>query len=134
MPAIPDSILDTTKKVLGISADYDAFDVDVLMHINSVFSTLQQIGAGPAEGFMIEDSSVLWSTYLGPNSMHLNLIKSYMFVKVRLLFDINATTSFVIAALEKQASEMEWRISIAVENGELTPLPSLYPIVVEEVV
>jgi hypothetical protein len=121
MAAIPNSILDTTKKALGVDADYDAFDVDIIMHINSVFSTLQQIGGGPDNGFSIEDSSTLWSDYLGPDNKHLNMIKSYMYVKVRLLFDINAATSFVIAALEKQATEFEYRIMMAAENAELTP-------------
>ena len=103
-----DSILLTTKKVLGLSDSYDAFDQDIIMHINSVFSTLNSLGVGPEEGFTIEDDTKTWRDFtLDPR---LNSIKSYMYLKVRLLFDPPAT-SFVIEALKEQIKELEWRIN-----------------------
>lgn len=105
-----DSILDSTKKVLGLDSEYTAFDQDVIMHINSVFSTLHQLGIGPDNGFMIEDKTPTWTQYLGAD-MNLNSVKSYVYLKVRLLFDPPAT-SFAIAAMEKQIEELEWRINV----------------------
>lgn len=124
MPAVPNSILDTTKKVLGLDADYDAFDIDVLMHINSVFAQLNQLGAGPSDGFEIENSSTLWDEYLGENKKNLAMIKSYMYTKVRLMFDTASATSFYIASLEKQIAEFEWRINVAADKGDLTYIAS----------
>lgn len=104
-----ESILNSTKKVLGISEDDDAFDVDILMHINSIFATLNQLGIGPAEGFMIEDDGPVWDTYLA-GDLNLNSVKSYMYLRLRLLFD-PPQTSFHIEALSKQREELEWRLS-----------------------
>lgn len=110
-----DSILNSTKKNLGIGADYLAFDQDIIMYINSVFSTLTQLGVGPVGGFEIEDATPTWEAYLnGKPSM--NFIKTYMYLRVRLLFDPPAT-SFLITALEKQKEELEWRISVQRELG-----------------
>lgn len=104
-----ESILNSTKKVLGISEDDDVFNVDIIMHINSVFATLSQLGIGPIDGFMIEDATPEWDTYLGGDA-NLNSVKSYMYLRVRLLFD-PPSTSFHIDALNKQREELEWRIS-----------------------
>lgn len=104
------SILDSTKKVLGLDSEYTAFDQDVMMHINSVFSTLCQLGIGPDDGFMIEDETPTWADYLGGDK-NLNSVKSYVYLKVRLLFD-PPNTSFAIAAMEKQIEELEWRINV----------------------
>jgi hypothetical protein len=123
MPAIPNSILDTTKKILGLDADYDAFDIDVITHINSVFAQLNQLGAGPSDGFEIQDSTTLWDEYLGENKKNLAMIKSYMFTKVRLMFDTANASSFFIASLEKQIAEFEWRINVAVDKGDLVSIP-----------
>ena len=105
-----DSILDSTKKVLGLADDYTAYDVDILMHINSVFSTLNQLGIGPEDGFAIEDSSVTWDTYL-EGDLKKNSVKTYMAARVKMLFD-PPTTSYLIAAMEKQIivvrEETEW--------------------------
>lgn len=113
-PVIPDSILDTTKKALGLGADYDGFDPDIIMHINSVFFTLNQLGVGPSEGFAISGSDETWDAFLG-SDLRLNAVKSYVYIKVRLLFDPPAN-SFGISALEKQATEYEWRLNVHVEN------------------
>lgn len=103
------SILDSTKKVLGIVPEYDVFDSDIMMHINSVFSTLNQLGVGPLEGFAIENNGPTWESFLG-GDLRLNSVKSYMYIKVRLLFD-PPSTSYLINAFEEQAKELEWRIS-----------------------
>jgi hypothetical protein len=105
-----DSILDSTKKLLGIAEDYDVFDIDIKIHINSVFSTLLQLGIGPTEGFMIEDDSETWAQYL-EDKLYLNQVKSYMYLRVRNLFD-PPTTSFAIEAFKAQISELEWRLSL----------------------
>jgi hypothetical protein len=113
---MPDSILNSVKKVLGIDAEYDAFDVDILMHINSVFFTLNQLGIGPADGFMIEDDSVVWGAYLADDP-NLNAVKSYMYLRVRLLFD-PPSTSYLIEAFDKQRLELEWRLNLYREGTE----------------
>jgi len=107
---ISESILESTKKVLGLDADNTDFDVDVLMHINSVFSTLQQLGIGPEEGFAIEDDTAVWSDFLEEVKL-LNNVKTYVYLRVRMLFD-PPTTSFAIDAMRKQIEELEWRINV----------------------
>lgn len=103
------SILTSTKKVIGIAEDDTTFDLDLIIHINSVFATLQQIGVGPEEGFMIEDDSAEWDDYLeGDNG--LNNVKTYMFLKVRMFFD-PPQTSFLLTAMEKQVDQLEARIN-----------------------
>lgn len=119
MPAFdPDSILDSIKKNLGLAWDYTAFDPDVIMHINSVFSDLNQLGIGPVQGFMIEGRDEVWEDYLG-NDLNLNSVKSYMYLRVRLLFD-PPTNSFGIAMQEKQVEKLEWRLNVNRETTEWT--------------
>lgn len=105
-----ESILDSVKKILGLGSDYTPFDVDVIIHINSVFTTLNQLGIGPTNGFMIMDNSTLWDEYLGGDN-NLNSVKSYMFLRVKLLFDA-PTMSFVLTAYENQIKELEWRLNV----------------------
>lgn len=109
-----DSILDGTKKALGLAPDYDVFDPDIIMHINSVFSTLNQLGLGPEEGFRIENADATWDTFLGDNQQ-LNSVKTYVYLRVRLIFD-PPTTSFVMEALKEQLREYEWRFNVYREN------------------
>jgi hypothetical protein len=104
-----ESILKSTKKILGLAADYTPFDLDVITHINSTFSILDQLGVGPTGGFFIENEKATWSDFEVPENQ-LNLIKTYMFLRVRNLFD-PPTTSFLIDATNKQLQEYEWRIS-----------------------
>lgn len=104
------SILDSTKKMLGLAADYTAFDLDVITHINSVFSVLTQLGIGPERGFSIEDSSITWDEYLGGNKL-LHTIKSYVYLRVRVLFD-PPSAGYVLTAVENQIKELEWRINM----------------------
>lgn len=108
------SILDTTKKALGISLDYEQFDMDIIMHINSVFSTLNQLGVGPTEAFSITDNSDVWSDFIG-NNKSIESVKSYIWVKVKLAFD-PPTTSFGIDAFQKMAEELEWRLNVQIEE------------------
>lgn len=103
-----DSILTSVKKVLGIAEDYDAFDLDILMHINTAFSTLAQIGVGPDNGFQIEDSTATWDDLLAGDAT-LNMVKTWTYSKVRLIFDPPAT-SVAIAAQQEVIKELEFRI------------------------
>lgn len=104
-----DSILTSTKKVLGIDESYTEFDLDIIMHINTVLNTLADLGIGPVEGFMIEDDKPVWSDFVGTD-INLNSVKTYVYLRVRLIFD-PPTTSFTITALEEQAKELAWRLN-----------------------
>lgn len=118
------SILNSTKKILGISEDYTAFDHDIITHINTAFSTLTQLGVGPPEGFMIHDAVAEWDDYI-VDDMQFNSVQSYVFLKVRQLFD-PPTTSYLITATEKQIAELEWRLNVhREEEGWTDPDPDL---------
>lgn len=112
-----DSILLSVKKMIGIPNDYDVFDTDIILHINTVFDGLNQMGVGPEEGFSISDSSTEWSEFLtfGKNS---EMVKTYMYLKVRMLFDppSNGTLSNV---LSEQIKEYEWRLLIFADELRL---------------
>lgn len=112
--SITDSILTSVKKMLGIAEEYEHFDADLLMHINSAFSILHQLGVGPADGFMIEDKSSIWSDFISDESKYM-LAKSYMFLKVKLLFD-PPLSSAVLECYKTQISEYEWRLNITAED------------------
>ncbi len=109
------SILIGTKKILGIDADITAFDHDILTHINSAFSTLNQLGVGPAAQFYVEDEEPTWEDFIDEDDTILNMVRSYVFLKVRLIFDPPAT-SYAIAALQDQIREFEWRLNTARED------------------
>ncbi len=116
------SILKSIKKLLGLSVDDTSFDEDVLTHINSVLSTLAQIGASPSSGaLLVQGNDETWDLLIeGRENVH--LVKSYVYVKVRLMFD-PPTTSFAIQALERIAEEYEFRINI-LEDVFKTPAPA----------
>ncbi|MCF0140423.1 MAG: hypothetical protein HUJ78_00095 [Mogibacterium sp.] len=103
-----ESILTSIKKVLGIAEEDTNFDVDIIMHINTVFSILNELGVGE-KGFTISDKTKTWSEYID-NIDVLALIKSYMYLRVRLLFD-PPTSSFVNESFKKNADELEWRLN-----------------------
>lgn len=103
-----DSILISTKQMLGIDESDTSFDLDILTHINTAFATLNQLGIGPADGFEIEDDTALWSTYI--ESPKFNAIKTYVYLRVRMLFD-PPTTSYLIEAQKQQREEFEMRLS-----------------------
>lgn len=122
------SILKSTKKILGIEATYTAFDLDVITHINSAFSTLTQLGIGPINGFMIEDDTATWGDFLGTSDLQLNNVKTYVYLKVRLVFD-PPQTSFHLQAIKEQIQELEWRINVHREETAWTD--PLVPVEVE---
>lgn len=110
-----ESILTSIKKLLGIQEDYEHFDADLVMHINSVFMILTQLGVGPAEGFMITDDTAEWSDFIS-DSTKVEAIKSYMYLKVRLLFDPPASSA-VIETTNRMINEFEWRLNVAAESA-----------------
>ena len=109
-----DSILDSIKKILGMPPEYDAFDTDLVIHINSVFGILTQLGVGPEGGFSISDNTTLWKAYLG-DSKDLEMVKSYIALKVRLIFD-PPTIGAVMDAMKEQIRELEWRLNVQVDH------------------
>lgn len=124
------SILISTKKILGIAADYTEFDLDILTHINAAFSTLTQLGVGPVSGFMVEDDTAIWDDFLADDIESISSVKTYVYLRVRMLFD-PPTTSFVIEALNKQIQELEWRLNVHREetawvDPDPTPVPDPY--------
>lgn len=112
-----ESILTSVKKMLDIGENYTEFDNNIIMHINSVFADLTQMGVGPAEGFMVEDASDYWDDFISDN-MLLNSVKSYMYLRVKLLFDPASVGSSTLASYERQISQWEWRLNIAAETNE----------------
>lgn len=103
-----ESILISIKKLLGMPKEYTAFDQDVIMHINSVFMVLKQLGVGPSQGFFIEDDSTTWDEYI-EDPLKWHAVKSYMYAKVRLIFDPPQNSSH-IKCLEQAVAEFEWRL------------------------
>ena len=112
-----DSILLSIKKLLGIASDYKQFDTDVIIHINSVFLTLNQLGIGPDDGFSIDSESEEWSDYIPDNQLLLSAVKSYMYLKVKMLFD-PSLTSFVNDLMKEEARELEWRMNLLADEPE----------------
>lgn len=111
------SILKSTKKVLQIGPDDESFDLDIIIHINSAFSTLHDLGVGPEEGFAIEDEYVEWDSFLVEDIAQLSRVKSFVFLHSRLLFDPPATT-FHLNAVQEQLKEVTWRLSVKREGAE----------------
>ena len=105
-----ESILTSIKKLLGISEDDSYWDQDIIMHINSVFSILTDLGVGPSEGFRIEDDLATWNDFIGTN-INYESVKSYMYLKVKLLFDTSTTSSAVIESINRMINEYEWRLT-----------------------
>ena len=110
-----DSILTSIKKLLLIAEDYKQFDADIIMHINSAFMTLTQLGVGPSEGFSIEDDSAEWTDFV-EDITKIQAIKSYIYLKVKLLFDPGSIGSSTLAAYERQIQEFEWRLNMVAES------------------
>lgn len=110
-----ESILTSIKKLLGISEDYEFFDQDIIMHINSAFSVLTQLGVGSEKGFFIEDAGAIWLDYL-PDDPRLEFVKTYVYFKVKQAFD-PPMSSAVMDAINRQITELEWRINAAAESN-----------------
>ena len=111
-----DSILTSIKKLLGITAEYKQFDPDLIIHINSVFLILKQLGIGPEQGFSISGEYETWKQFLPEGSENFEAVKSYMHIKVKLLFD-PPTSSAVMEAMNRMASEYEWRLNVEAESA-----------------
>ena len=105
------SILTSIKKLLGITESCTDFDTDIIMHINTVLMTLNQLGVG-TEGFQIEDKNAVWSDFI--KSDKLAAIKSYVHLRVKLLFD-PPLNSAIIEAIKESIRELEWRLNVRVE-------------------
>lgn len=121
-----ESILDSTKHALNLAEDYTPFDQDIILHINSVFSTINQLGVGPDAGFMIEDKNAVWSDFL-EGDLRYNNIKTYVYLRVRLLFD-PPTIGYLVEAMKEQIKELEWRINVQREGVAWTdPDPAVIP-------
>ena len=116
MATATDSILGSIKKLLGLAEDYTEFDRDIIIHINSVFSVLQQLGVGPEDGFSIENYSSTWSDFTNNNSEIKNVV-TYMYLNVRLLFD-PPTNSTILKSYQDTIKEYEWRLNVAADTGE----------------
>lgn len=107
-----ESILGSIRKLGG----YDPyFDPDLIIHINTVFGTLAQIGVGPEDGFAIEDDTAQWTDYIKDNNKVLNMVKSYMYFRVKVMFDSASDNSYLIDTYNKKADELEWRLNIEVD-------------------
>lgn len=104
-----ESILTSIKKSLGIGESYEHFDPDIIMHINTFLMVLIQLGIGPHEGFSISDKSKTWSDFLGEDCNDLEAVKSYVYMKVKLIFDPPSTAA-LIKSMERSADELEWRL------------------------
>lgn len=111
---ISESILISIKKLLGIDESYTHFDPDIIIHINSVFSILTQMDVGPANGFSISGKDEVWSEFIQDKPNIFSLVKSYVYMKVRLLFD-PPLSSAAIESINRQISEFEWRLFVAAD-------------------
>lgn len=110
-----ESILETIKKMLGMEAEYTHFDTDVKVNINTALMTLTQLGVGPTKGFYITSEADKWEDII-TGEFDLEGIKSYIYLRVRLLFD-PPTSAFVLNSMENQIKELEWRIRVNSEEA-----------------
>lgn len=109
-----ESILTSIKKLLGIDEEYTQFDSDIIMHINSVFMILNQLGVGPEKGFSIQNSESAWTDFI-PSGSNLEAVKTYMHLKVKLMFD-PPSSSAVMEAINRTIAELEWRLNVAADT------------------
>lgn len=116
MPAPNDSILTSIKKALGLDESYTAFDQDIIMHINTVFSDMEQLGIGPPNGFAIEDKDAVWGDFISEDNARYNRLRTYMYLRIKLLFDSDSQR-WSLSAIEAQIAELAWRLSV---DRELT--------------
>ena len=107
------SILNTTKKLLGLDSSYDAFDTDVIIGINSALFTLMQLGVGPSSGFVVSDATQAWSDFAGEGT-DLEALKQYVYLRTKIAFDPPANAS-VLQAFKDLCSEYEWRLNVQVD-------------------
>ena len=111
---VTESILESTKAAMGIVPEYDSFNNQLIMLINSAFSTLSQLGIGPDDGFAIEDGSTTWDEFLNGKRI-LNFVIQYVHIYVRLGFD-PPQNSFAVQSMKQQLDELTWRINVQAEK------------------
>lgn len=114
MNCATESILVTIKKMLGLGEEYTPFDTDIIVHINSAFMTLTQLGIGPEEGFQITDANSTWGDFISDNEM-IGAVTNYTYLTVRTLFD-PPSNSFVMDAMQKQIEQLGWRLNVQAES------------------
>lgn len=113
------SILKSTKKILGVDPENDAFDLDILTHINSALSTLvQDLGVGPSDGLVVEDETPVWDDFIEDVNMQ-SRVKEYVYYRAKMAFD-PPQTSYLVTSYEKLLEEVEWRISLNREVKDWT--------------
>lgn len=110
-----ESILNCTKKLLGLDASYNAFDTDVIVGINAAFFTLMQLGVGPTSGFSISGADETWSDFAGA-ATDLEALRQYVYLRTRIVFD-PPTNSSVLQAMKDLCTEYEWRLNVQVDPG-----------------
>ena len=114
MNDLNESILDSIKKLLGLSSDYTAFDTDIITHINTTFMILQQLGVGPDNGFSISDNTTKWNEFID-NENKFHAVKTYIYLKVRLIFD-PPSSSTIVESYNRTISELEYRLRVNAET------------------
>lgn len=111
------SILNNTKKSLQLDPSYTAYDEQIILLINSAFSTLNQMGIGPVNGFAIEDATAVWSSFIGTN-LKFSSAKTFVYLSVRLIFDNASMTGHVMSAMKAERDEIGWRLNVVREETE----------------
>ena len=109
------SVLNTTKKLLGLDADDDSFDSDICIGINSAILILSQLGLEGNEGFIVTDDTQEWSDYLNDNKL-LPMVQQYIHLKTKMSFD-PPQNSIVCENLKQIITELEWRIRMVSETN-----------------
>lgn len=113
-----DSILSSIKKLLGLDVEDTSFDIDVMMAINTIIPVLSQMGVGPSNGFIVTSSLNTWNDYITDDSINLQGIKTYIYLRTKMIFD-PPTNAAVITAINNNIKELEWRMMLAVETNNL---------------
>ena len=118
---VKESILNSVKKMSGIAEDYEAFDIDLILYINSVFSILHQMGVGPETTYKIQNAENTWDEFTEDNT-EIEMVKPYVYMKVRLMFD-PPSNSFVINSFNEMIKEAEYRLFVIADNNRITEEP-----------
>lgn len=121
MPELTNNILETIKKKIGAEADVlGNFDQDLMISINSAFATLRQVGVGPKEGFKIDTDST-WDDYDISSDIDIDMVKDYIYLKVRIIFDPPASST-ILQAYTEQIKELEWRLHVFSDKTYKEPI------------
>ena len=111
-----ESILTSIKKLLGISEDDTNFDLDVIIHINTAFTRLRQLGVGPNTGFRISDDGLTWNDYIPEEDLRFESVKTYVYLKVKLVFDAQTLSAAMISTIKETIKELEWELNVDAET------------------